>query len=264
MSDEATFLRAVLQSPDDDGPRLDYAGWCEQQSDPRWQARSRFVRAQLEKARLPPDAPQDKKNDLAYIIRTTEKAYRHAWAEGIGSLVDEFGFDRGFVELVTIDAGDFISRAPQFFNLSPIRHINLTAKTGFPREILVSPLFAGVRSLSLDRCGLTDAELKQWAENPAVADIVWLSLAENHLGLEGARALAESPFTKGLSYVNLYGNPLNPGEIHSMDDGNIVANWLPPEGLLLESWYGRLPWLHAAGSTVWDMVPSRFRVTAPA
>lgn len=47
-SDEAGFLQAILDSPDDDGIRLIYADWLEERGDPRGE----FIRLQCHLARL--------------------------------------------------------------------------------------------------------------------------------------------------------------------------------------------------------------------
>jgi uncharacterized protein (TIGR02996 family) len=48
MSDDTAFLHAVIEHPDDDGPRLVYADWLDEQGDPRGE----FIRVQCELARL--------------------------------------------------------------------------------------------------------------------------------------------------------------------------------------------------------------------
>ena len=54
MSRHDDFLAAVLQSPEDDGHRLIYADWLDEQDDPRGE----FIRVQIELAatRTLPDA----------------------------------------------------------------------------------------------------------------------------------------------------------------------------------------------------------------
>ena len=43
------FLTRIREQPDDDGPRLIYADWLDEQNDPRGE----FIRTQLALARLP-------------------------------------------------------------------------------------------------------------------------------------------------------------------------------------------------------------------
>ena len=44
MSDEKGLLQAVCEAPDDDGPRLVYADWCEDNGQPE---RAEFIRSQI-------------------------------------------------------------------------------------------------------------------------------------------------------------------------------------------------------------------------
>jgi len=48
--DQSHFLRAILEAPDDDGPRLVYADWLEERGE---EARAEFIRVQVELARTP-------------------------------------------------------------------------------------------------------------------------------------------------------------------------------------------------------------------
>jgi uncharacterized protein (TIGR02996 family) len=49
------FLRAILEHPDDDGPRLVYADWLDKQGDT---ARAEFIRVQCRLASLGPNDPE--------------------------------------------------------------------------------------------------------------------------------------------------------------------------------------------------------------
>ena len=49
MPDRDTFMRMIIESPDDDGPRLVYADWLEEQGD----ARAELVRIQEEMLTTP-------------------------------------------------------------------------------------------------------------------------------------------------------------------------------------------------------------------
>src|SRR5262249_46940199 len=49
MTDADAFLRAIIENPNDDGPRLVYADWLEESGNPRGE----FIRVQCEKARIP-------------------------------------------------------------------------------------------------------------------------------------------------------------------------------------------------------------------
>ena len=61
MTDEPSFLQAIIAEPDIDAPRLVYADWLEETAVPVAVARARFIRLQIELAnndRRADDYPQ--------------------------------------------------------------------------------------------------------------------------------------------------------------------------------------------------------------
>jgi uncharacterized protein (TIGR02996 family) len=54
MSDNDVLLRAILDDPDDDAPRLVYADWLEEHGEAE---RAEFIRVQVERAEAPRYAP---------------------------------------------------------------------------------------------------------------------------------------------------------------------------------------------------------------
>ena len=57
MTQEASFLHAVLENPEDDATRLIFADWLDDNGQPE---RAEFIRLQVEGARLPLDAEGQK------------------------------------------------------------------------------------------------------------------------------------------------------------------------------------------------------------
>ena len=53
-AEELAFLARIREQPDDDGPRLIFADWLDENDEPE---RAAFVRAQIELARTPPWEP---------------------------------------------------------------------------------------------------------------------------------------------------------------------------------------------------------------
>ncbi len=260
MTEEEILLKALLEAPDDDAPRLAYAQWFDDRGTPPPDPRGAFIRVQIERVVLGQGGDQSVRNDLAYREEKLMTAYRAAWAGSIGPLVDAYEFDRGFIELVTLSAGDFLARAPVLFAAAPIRHLNLTDVAPVAEELFASSHLGAIRSLQMDNGGLSDAHLTMLATSPTITSLKWLSVAYNQLGFDGANALAASPTTRDLIYVNFHGNPLDPVAQFGFDDANIVGEWLPPEAEKLEAEHGYVPWLHRTAETVWDLVPDRFRV----
>ncbi len=137
MSDGHALLRAILDDPDDDAPRLIYADWLEENGDP---ARAAFIRAQIKLARLPQDDPD--RDRLVQIDRTLWKANRDAWKAWLPSWVKVTEFHRGFVEEIRCFAEDFLARADEVRLRTPLLAVRLDGTT----DVAV-PLF---RSRSLD------------------------------------------------------------------------------------------------------------------
>ena len=254
------LLRAVLEEPDDDAPRLAYAAWCSAQTEPAEKARGEFIRTQIRLAALGEDGPLELRNDLGYEEQKLRRAYARVWAGELASLTDEYFFHRGFAAMAVLPARRFLEAGPRLFSLAPIRHLNMTDAAAAAAELFASPLLLPIRSMGLDDCGLRDSDMRALTESSRLPALRWLSLANNRLSLEGAEILAASALGKRLIYANLHGNPVDPGELYSLDDGRVVGAWLPEEGLGLERRHGRLAWLHSSGDTIWNLVPDRFRL----
>src|SRR4051795_7636039 len=99
MADDDAFLRAIIDNPDDDVPRLVYADYLDEHGDPE---RAEFIRAQCAVERLPPSDPEcdrlyDRSEDLL-------AANRERWLGPIDEFVDSAKFRRVFVHHVSLDA----------------------------------------------------------------------------------------------------------------------------------------------------------------
>ncbi len=260
MADEIELLKAVLSSPDEDVPRLSFAQWCEGRSDPPTTARGDFIRTQLSLANLDVTAHPREEYSLRYQSEKLDRRYHQDWGGEVGALVEEYRFDRGFVEFVALLAGEFLELASRVFSLAPIRHLRLTEVSRAEGVLFNSPHLSGIRSLDLSRCGLADSDVAQLAASPFLTELRWLSIAENEVGVEGAGALAASFSLPHLRYVNFRGNRFEPNLRHTFDGGYVVDSWLPDDGMALEEQYGRLPWLRHAANGVMDAIPNRFRL----
>jgi uncharacterized protein (TIGR02996 family) len=91
-----SFLRTIRERPEDDGPRLVYADWLEEQGDPRGE----FIRIQCELARLPPWDPrrpalEEREADLLAV-------HDCEWLGQPLSPIIDWTFRRGFVERFTV------------------------------------------------------------------------------------------------------------------------------------------------------------------
>ncbi|MEZ5426526.1 MAG: TIGR02996 domain-containing protein [Pyrinomonadaceae bacterium] len=259
--EEILLLQAVLNNPDEDPPRLDYANWCREQIDESTRARADFIRTQIMLVRQFNNLTYEDWFDAVHLEKRLRQTYSAGWAGTIATLVEDFTFNRGFIEMVTVSARRFLENAEQLLALAPIRHLKLTEVRSAASELFVSPYLGDIISMEIERCGLNDEYLKMLAESPVLKHLKWLSVAENDIGLDGADALAGSDLSKQLVYVNFYGNPVDPGGQYSRDNELIIDSWLPETGQQLEAKHGYLGWLHRNADTVYEAVPDRFRLT---
>lgn len=260
MAIEADLLRDVLADPDSDEPRLAYAAWCAAQPDSATAARARLIEAQIDLARRGPDAPSARTFSLRCDIEDALAAHATAWIAPLSGLASTPVFDRGFIELCSLPARDFLAHADLLFALAPIRHLDLTSVIDVAEALFASPHLAKIRSLGLDSQGICDEHLELLAASPSLGELRWLSLNRNGITFTGADALAASASLPRLAYVRFLGNPFDPTEHQGHDQGIVVDSWLPPEGEALEAKHGPIRWLHPDARSLMDVVPDRFRI----
>jgi uncharacterized protein (TIGR02996 family) len=253
MTDEAALLKAVLDAPQDDAPRLAYAQWLDGQGDALSMARGELIRGQIDLTHADPALVR---SGLAFSAqqRITDLIELHgsSWGQAIEALVDAFQFERGFVGWIKLSAQSFLDHGDRILALAPVQHLDLTGVRDVDESLFDSPLLDGIRSLSMDRCGLHDLHLQMLAASPHVANLRWLSVADNHLTAAAGEALAASPHLGNLRFAEFHTNPVDPVEQLGYDSGIVVASFMPPEGKAIEARFGPQAWLHR------DVIPGRF------
>ena len=134
MSDEQALLRAVLETPFDDAPRLVYADWLDEHAQPE---RAAFIRLQCEHARLMKVHPRSSeslewKAQCEAILDGPSPAsvpFRKLWADPIDpQWGDRYFFRRGFVSQVSVTAGRLVRLAGRLFAEHPITRVHLSDK----------------------------------------------------------------------------------------------------------------------------------------
>ncbi len=250
MSD--TLLADVIARPADEAPRLAYADWCEREGGEVLQARAEYIRGQIRIAHTPVESLRlGWEHALQSRLDQLHDRYARAWAGPLAPFASTVEFDLGFPAYVKVRAADLLQHGEEIFARGPIQHVDLTAVRDVTEELFSSKYLTGLRSLGMARCGLYDIHVRLLASSGVTAGLRWLSLANNHLGLGAAEALAESPHCAALQYTDFSGNPADPCEQVGMDAGVVVHTWLPPEGASLEERYGRrLEWLHRPNGAV--------------
>jgi uncharacterized protein (TIGR02996 family) len=245
MTDDAALLKAILEAPDDDALRLAYARWSQEQGDEVSVARAELIRAQIGLEQMDPEVVR---TGGAYVTEVRVKElidrYGAAWAGALAEWVEKFYFVRGFVGWMKLSARSFLDHGERILALAPVQHVDLTAVRDVDESLFDSPLLDGIRSLSMNDCGLYDLHVQMLAASEHVTNLRWLSVADNHLTLAAAEAIAASPHLRNLRFAEFGGNVADPVEQLGVDSGIVVVSWMPPAGKELEERFGPQAWLH--------------------
>jgi uncharacterized protein (TIGR02996 family) len=248
MPRHEAFLKAVIDAPDDDAPRLIYADWLEENGGA---ARAEFIRVQCEVANLPDGDPRKKllKNRAAALL----KSHRHIWDppvfQALGRLASHdalpqekwflllplrqrisrvlspssargaLEYRRGFVGAVELGMREFLDQAEALFRIAPVQTIRFWS--GSPERIpaiLASPLLRRVRELELSAQELDDSDMVDLAGRAALGGLTSLNLSYNRIGPSGAVALCTSPCLTGLQELVLSMNPIGNAGARALAD----------------------------------------------
>lgn len=206
-AEQAGFIEAILETPDDDGMRLIFADWLEERNDPYGE----FIRIQVRLASQPigdptRDALRQREQDLLIQHGATWRSYLPALLRG-----NEFR--RGFVESVQTTIDEFLRKADLLFAATPLRLFiarpNLSADCLREiRQLTASPHLGRLRGLALAGLHLGDEEAVVLARTATLASLDLLDLRENRIGTDGAESLAASPHLDGIKALLLYQNPV--------------------------------------------------------
>ncbi len=219
------LLRPIVQDPDNDQPRLDYATGLALAGE---DARARLIRTQCELARMPADDPRRAR--LLEIEKTLLEQHGQEWLQELGltlpdvlfrqhdqERLQELGltwpavlFRRGFIEFVILRIERFLEEAERLLQLTPLRGARIVLpRLGAPvrlallAELAACPSLGRLQALDLADNNLTDDELKELCGSEYLANLRCLRLRDNDIGNAGAQALASCPHLGSLVELHL-------------------------------------------------------------
>jgi uncharacterized protein (TIGR02996 family) len=227
MTQDEAFLQAIIESPEDDAPRLVYADYLEEHGQA---ARAEFIRLQCELAKR----PQGDGSNEALAIRGEEifTEYGNEWLRPLQDLGEDlyFEFHRGFVWGLSAEASRFLDVAEEVLRITPLRHVELFVERGVitrlaesswlqrltslrlrwdeigpanVRILVASPYLVNLTALDLYDRIIRGGGLKAIAKSPHLGKLRELVLGWNNISWLGVRALAESPLLVHLTYLDL-------------------------------------------------------------
>jgi len=200
MNEEAAFLRAICDQPDEDTPRLVFADWLDEQGGEVNVAWAELIRGQVALAR----DPGNERERLAARDRVLEPTVIAAWPKRLG-LPDGLAWQnwtRGFP--LTLSGSGTIIRAarPAFAGRIPLREFNIKPATDadlvefvmWPELKLVRKLgvwtkaalinergllalfrcehLSGLERLRMQSVAYTDAAMETFLDSPHMSQLV--------------------------------------------------------------------------------------------
>ncbi len=174
---QAQRLRAVLQAPEEDGPRLAYADWCDAQRDP---ARAALIRGQVELARATQPSTMDWLRRSAELEDLVEQ-HGPRWLAELGDWeIREPWFCRGFIEAGTLSGRCLIAHGEAVLAATPLREVRLVAVTPIIDQLVRQVDLRRFSRLDLrgNRLGVNGL---RWLLRGTVYALDGLNLAQNAL-----------------------------------------------------------------------------------
>jgi uncharacterized protein (TIGR02996 family) len=228
----SAFLAAIADRPDDDLPRLVYADWLDENSQPE---RAEFIRTQIELAKLPEHDPRF----LPLKAREREllAAHKDAWTlPGFRDISQHFR--RGFVETVNATAEWLVGHPQAFDAPGPLRGVRVFTASGFLAALSEIPGLARLETLDLTNTRFAGAddvraffttarldnlrtlavrnsnwwegeELNALADTPVAERLRVLDLSGNRIGDAGVRVLASRPEFRNLESLTYRGDEID-------------------------------------------------------
>jgi uncharacterized protein (TIGR02996 family) len=213
------FLDAILESPDDDAPRLIYADWLDESEDEGDPPRAEFIRLQIDLARRPADDPR--RAQLAARERQLLAAHGARWARPVAALTRDYEFRRGFVERVRLEAATLLRHAPALFAVAPLRHLDLVLTHGDASKVAGCPHLERFTTLHLASPGGPPEELVELLASPHLTNLRALRL--RYLPPAALQGLAASVHLERLEVLDLGASSLGAGGMQAALSARLPA-----------------------------------------
>jgi uncharacterized protein (TIGR02996 family) len=211
MGDDG-FIRAILEAPEDDGPRLVYADWLDEHGQPE---RAEFIRIECEQVvihRDPECAPNRWDNPRFWELedRGRELCKRHA-AGWFGPLLRKFGREmstrRGFPWQLALSARRFLEQGEAIFRAAPTIEDVMIVRLGRNMQDLAQcPALAHVRRLEFFETPFRSPEAECLAASPYLENLrkLHIGFTDTQIGPRGAMALAGAKTLRQLEHLDLH------------------------------------------------------------
>jgi uncharacterized protein (TIGR02996 family) len=202
MQQDEAFRQAIIETPDDDTPRLVYADWLDEHGQAE---RAEFIRLQVRAARLDEDDPSlPALREQAEQLRAAHESawlapLRAALGDEVGNRLDRATFARGMLEELRLAVPGDLTRAAAEFRRWPIRRLDLLGDPAEVQALLALPELAGLEALDCR----ADGELFGWLGHAAHLGRLRRLRVVNELEPGDVSRLARSRLLRRLHYLKL-------------------------------------------------------------
>jgi len=198
---ERAFFDRIRDEPGEDGPRLIFADWLDEDGQPD---RAEFIRLQCALARLPEDDPR--RPEIRERERILADEHKEIWKQKLAPFVADSEFRRGVIDSVSVDVRQFLTSGSAIFDFAPVRKVRFLNVGEQMARLVQSPLLRLVREIDLSGNEIGNRGPNLLARSPHLVRLDALNLGFTELGDKGLQTLAGSPVFSPLRYLQINGN----------------------------------------------------------
>jgi uncharacterized protein (TIGR02996 family) len=208
---ESTFIQMIREHPDDDGPRLVFADWLEEQGEAD---RAEFIRVQIELSNLPQDDPR--RSELEDRQEVLQLSHRRSWIGRFEGNVAHVIFRRGLPESVQCSAATFLQIFQTLLERWPIRELHLVEAGPHASGLAACPGITSIRSLALDGSSLTINWFNAFLASEFLDNLQSLDLTRTGMDAERLEAVVGCSRLRNLRALSLANTYLHGGSFRGL------------------------------------------------
>jgi uncharacterized protein (TIGR02996 family) len=204
MSPDDAFLQAILENPDDDGPRLMYADWLTEQGNPRGE----FIRVQCELHTLAAD--DARRPHLRERESQLLNVFGHLW-RGPLPLTATGSFRRGFLEYASLTGLRQIQMVETLLQVHPLQSLRLSGGASVASCLVrlgSCPVVCRLRELDLTGLELPSEPLLSLLLNPGLCHLRRLRIRLRDRPRSESNPVIRCTQLDHLEELDLSGSPL--------------------------------------------------------
>lgn len=235
---EAEWVRAIVEAPDDTALRLRFADWLEQQGA---RDRATFIRQQCALAGVPKWA-RGWVEHWQFRAEHFDAAVQPPLPPGVRWA--PFGFERGIVTRLLVERVDvFLRHASAIFARAPITSLEIHTRDVSLTRVLQRPELARIRALKITLGRVSERDIAALDDCPHLARLEKLAFVHRALDARGLHVLARSSILRRVrklvlrsDFLEEHGRPLvdafrDAPELPNVRALNLETNALPGAAL---------------------------------